>query len=314
MDVDLRKVRYFMELAEHLHFGRAAKSLHIAQPVLSRQIRALEGELGVELLVRTSRSVALTLAGEQLVTGGRELLDRASSLARQVATAGRGRPRLTIGFTCGVLITPVVRRFLEEVSDVDVSVVHVERDQQTRALYDGVVDVAFVRKPLVEDDLTLYELFRERRMAILPVGHHLAERAYLTRADLAGEALIHHAGTRDLAVAKGQARRRGRITAVSANISAFPEQVRDVRAMEEKLELVAAGAGLTLLPESAAGFYSRPDLVRLPVVDLPPESVCLARLVDSTSPLIGIFTRLAQELLTDSRVTSVHMLEQERTG
>ncbi|MFI9012115.1 LysR family transcriptional regulator [Actinosynnema sp. NPDC053489] len=301
VNLDLRKVRYFVEVAERLHFGQAAKSLHIAQPALSRQIRALEQELGVELLVRNSRSVALTPAGERLLAGGREVLDAATALSRRVVATGRTRPRLTVGFTCGTPVTAVVRRFLDEVPDVDVSVVHIERDQQAKVLYDGTADVVFVRKPLVEDDLTVVDLFTEPRVALVPADHRLAGRRAVTRNDLAGETVLHHAGTRDLAHATVPVRARGRITVLPADTSPFPVQVRDVRAMEEKLELVAVGAGITLLPESAAKFYARPDVVRLPVVDLARETVCLAYCSDTTSPFTAAFTRSAHEVVAESR-------------
>src|ERR1700761_9287 len=98
MDLDLRKLRYFVAVAEELHFGRAADRLHIAQPVLSRQIRVLEGELGTELFLRDRRGTVLTPAGEQLVDEARLLLAHADALLRRVRAAGEGVTRFTIGF------------------------------------------------------------------------------------------------------------------------------------------------------------------------------------------------------------------------
>src|ERR1700754_1401466 len=98
MDVDLRKLRYFVAVAEHLHFGRAAAALHIAQPVLSRQIRALEHELKSQLFDRTKRATALTRAGEQLLVDARPLLAGADALQRRVQRAARGSAHFTVGF------------------------------------------------------------------------------------------------------------------------------------------------------------------------------------------------------------------------
>ena len=110
MDVDLRKLRYFVAVAEHLHFGRAAAALHIAQPVLSRQIRALEHELKSQLFDRTKRATALTRAGEQLLVDARPLLAGADALQRRVQRAARGSAHLTVGFMPGLIVTPATRR------------------------------------------------------------------------------------------------------------------------------------------------------------------------------------------------------------
>src|SRR5882757_3381472 len=98
MDVDLRKLRYFTAVAEELHFGRAAERLHIAQPVLSRQIRALEDELHVQLFVRDKRSTTLTAAGRQVLEDAQPLLASAEALRRRAVLASRGPSTFTIAF------------------------------------------------------------------------------------------------------------------------------------------------------------------------------------------------------------------------
>src|SRR6202522_1691140 len=101
MDLDLRKLRYFAAVAEHEHFGRAAEQLYIAQPVLSRQIRSLEQDLGCALLERTTRSVRLTPAGRQLQHEAADLLVEAADAARRVHQAARGGACLVVGFAPG---------------------------------------------------------------------------------------------------------------------------------------------------------------------------------------------------------------------
>ncbi|MER6352317.1 LysR family transcriptional regulator, partial [Streptomyces sp. NPDC001634] len=106
MDLDLRKVRYFTAVAEQLHFGRAAESLHIAQPVLSRQIRALEKDLDATLFERDSHGVTLTAAGRQLLDDARNLLAAADATRRRVRRAARGPRRLVVGFRAGGGVAP----------------------------------------------------------------------------------------------------------------------------------------------------------------------------------------------------------------
>src|SRR3954452_20585446 len=98
MDLDLRKLRYFAAVADHLHFGRAADELHIAQPVLSRQIRALEQDLGASLFTRDRHGVTLTDAGRQLLADATPLLASAHAVRRRVTAAARGSRRLMVGF------------------------------------------------------------------------------------------------------------------------------------------------------------------------------------------------------------------------
>src|SRR3712207_970904 len=105
MDLDLRKVRYFVAVAEELNFGRAADRLHIAQPVLSRQIRALENELHAQLFVRDKRTTELTAAGRQLLEDAKPLLAAADALRRRVAQSARGTARFSIGFMPGIPVT-----------------------------------------------------------------------------------------------------------------------------------------------------------------------------------------------------------------
>ena len=110
MDLDLRKLRYFVAVAEQLNFGRAAEQLHIAQPVLSRQIRALEQELKVKLFVRGNRGTELTAAGRALMEEARHLLPAADGARRRVLDANTGHRTFTVGFAPGLIVTGAVRQ------------------------------------------------------------------------------------------------------------------------------------------------------------------------------------------------------------
>ncbi|WP_433888024.1 LysR family transcriptional regulator [Streptomyces sp. CA-111067] len=273
MDLDLRKVRYFVAVAERLHFSRAAEELLIAQPALSRQIRALERELHTELFVRDSRRVELTEAGRRLLDDARPLLAAADAARRRVARATQAPRTLVVGFRTGIRVTEAARAFAAAHPGATVEARRVDWDDQAEAVLDGRVDLAYVRLPVVESGLALTPLYGEPRMAALPAGHPLAARTELTSADLARQTEILHLCVQP---------EPGAARPVSA-----------VRTVEEKLEYVAAGRGICYLPRSAALLHSRPDVSYLPVVDLPPDQVALARPADRTSELADAFTAAA---------------------
>ena len=128
MDLDLRLVRYFIVVAEHRHFGRAAAALRVAQPSLSRQIRRLEQQLGVRLLDRTSQGTRLTEAGEVFLPRAKALLRSAAQAAAQARAAAQPS-RITIGYTSGLIVTPAVRELRREHPDANVQVSHLDWDQ-----------------------------------------------------------------------------------------------------------------------------------------------------------------------------------------
>ncbi|MBY8879413.1 LysR family transcriptional regulator [Actinacidiphila acidipaludis] len=273
MDLDLRKVRYFVAVAERLHFSRAAEELLIAQPALSRQIRALEKDLGTALFVRDSHGVELTAAGRQLLDDAGPLLAAADAARRRVDRAARGDGTLVVGFRAGITVTGAVRAFAVSHPGTRVEVRRVEWDDQADAVRDGRVDLAFVRLPVTGPGLDVRPLYREPRMAALPAAHPLAARDAVTRADLGAQAEILHLCTDP---------EPGGAPPLSA-----------VRTVEEKLEYVAAGRGVTYLPLSATLLYRRPDVVYRPVADLPPDEVALATAAGRASRLAEAFAATA---------------------
>lgn len=278
MDLDLRKLRYFVAVADKLHFGRAAEELHIAQPVLSRQIRALEKDLGTPLLTRDSHGVALTDAGRQLLADAGPLLASAHAVRRRVTLAARGSRRIMVGFRAGIAVAPAVRLFAAQHPDVLVDMQRIEWDDQAPMLLDGRIDVGYVRLPMDEAGLRVTPLYTEPRVAVLPAGHELAGRAQITEADLGGEPLIWHGDT------STQPTRRP-----------HPNAGYLVRGVDETLEHVAAGRGISFLARSATVFYSHPNISYVPVLDLASDQVCLAVAASHTSPVVDDFCTAAQE-------------------
>ncbi|MBF8191244.1 LysR family transcriptional regulator [Nonomuraea sp. K274] len=279
MDLDLRKLRYFVAVADQLHFSRAADELHIAQPVLSRQIRALEQDLGASLFTRDRHGVALTDAGRQLLADAGPLLASAHAVRRRVTVAARGSQRLMVGFRAGIAVIPAARAFEARHPDVVVDVQRIEWDDQATMLLDGRIDVGYVRLPIDEAGLRVAPLYTEPRVAVLPAGHRLADKGEVTEADLAGEPLVWHADP------STQPTRRP-----------HPNAGYLVRGVDETLEHVAAGRGISFLARSATVFYSHPDVSYVPIPDLAPDQVCLAVAASRTSPVVDDFFTAAQAM------------------
>jgi DNA-binding transcriptional LysR family regulator len=244
MNLDLRKLRYFVAVAEHRHFGRAAAQLYIAQPVLSRQIRALERELGCALFVRTTRNVQLTPAGEQLKEDAPGLLASVDSTVRRVHEVDRGVERLVVAFAPGLHVSEAVRAFTSTHPAVEIELLHLRWWEQDAPLRDGRADVGYLRRPFNDTGLRTVPIGHEAKVACLPVTHPLAHRRTIGLADLDGEQILD-------------------------------AQTRRTSSVEEKFELIAAGHGIALVPRTVATSYSRPDVVYLPVRDAVPVETCL---------------------------------------
>jgi len=254
MDLDLRLVRAFLAVADELHFGRAAEELGIAQPVLSQQVQRLERRLGVTLLTRTSRSVALTPAGVALRDRGRALLRQADAGLDEVARIARGEVgRLEIGMVHSTVaigaadLGPVesIRRFRARHPDVEVRVREGFTVDLMDALGRGELDVAVVRDPDPTPGVELRELVTEPFVAVVPAAHPLADADEVDAALLADEPFVLPP-------------RRASEDAYRRNLAPLTERGRLVRVVQEGstwtmiVHLVGAGLGVTIAPRSAA--------------------------------------------------------------
>jgi DNA-binding transcriptional LysR family regulator len=257
VEIDLRKLRYFLAVAEHLNFGRAAHELLMAQPALSRAVKALEDDLGVRLFDRDRQGVALTAAGSALLVEAGPLLAQSAAVRRRVRAAGLPSVAVSIGFRPGIIITEVVQRFTREHPGIGVTAQRIEWDEQNAAVLDGRVDVAWIRTPVEQGGLDLLPLFDDPEVLAVPRSHRLAASPTVTLADLAEEPVL-------------------RYDAAPAHAAGRAAEHAGVRTMEEKLEAVALGYGLALVPATAASYYQRPDIAYLPVTDAPAYKVTLA--------------------------------------
>jgi DNA-binding transcriptional LysR family regulator len=179
-EIDLRKLRYFLAVAERLNFGRAAQELILAQPALSRAIKSLEHDLGVVLFDRDHHTVRLTEAGRVLVAEADGLLARAGAARRRVRAAAVTRPTLAVGFAPGITGTEVLRRYSRENPDVEVLVRGVDDD----------VDVAWIRTAEESGVDGVVALYDDPDLLALPAAHPLGGLAELSLADLAAEPLL----------------------------------------------------------------------------------------------------------------------------
>ena len=291
-DLDLRKVRYFLAVAEQLNFGRAAETLHIAQPVLSRQIRALEHDLGARLFVRGPRGTVLTAAGEQLLADAPALIEEAAAVRRRVGRAGGGGS-FVVGFMPGLTVTGPVRALRAAHPDLSVDVVRTNWDDQVATILDGRVDVGYLRMPVDQRGLHIEPLMREPRVVVFPAEHRLAGKGEVEIADLADEVLLQDPDAvpewRDLVTGS-----RRRLPERSRPGSSLPgSSLPAPRTVEEKLEHVAAGRGIVVLPASTAAYYRRPDIAQAVVRDIGPNQVCLAWRAGRRAPLVHEFAALA---------------------
>jgi len=276
----MRKLRYFVAVAEELNFGRAAQRLHIAQPVLSRQIRALEDELGVRLLIRDTRGAALTEAGNQLLQDARFLLSESKALRQRLSRAATPTRVVRVGVMPGLLATAAVRTFESANPAHRAEVVPIGATEQLESVRNRTLDVVYAREPVDHRGLGTAALLEEPRDALLPVDDPLAGRRSVRLSELAS-----HRPLQDSAAVPEW-------YAVAA-----PEQRRATHrvasTMEEKLERVAANEGFAIVPRSATAFYRRPDVRVVPIEDMPPGRVTLIWDAATTDPVRDDFVAAA---------------------
>lgn len=251
--MELRHLRYFVAVAEELHFGRAARRLHMAQPPLSQQIRALESELGVTLFDRTQRSVALTAAGRVLLEGAYQtlaLVDRTVQATQQAARGERGRLRIGLVSSAAFSNLPaIMRAFGRRAPEVTMELQELTTPGLLRALEEGAIDVGFFRleegQMLPEQAVELCHegVMREAYVVALPEQHPLAARPVVPLADLAGEDFVMfprrlNPGLHDL------------ITRHCRAAGFEPHITQEATLMQTLVSLVAGGLGVTFIPAS----------------------------------------------------------------
>jgi DNA-binding transcriptional LysR family regulator len=275
-DPSTHQLRLFITLAQELHFGRAAERLFMTQPALSRQIRMLEGRLGLTLLDRTSRSVRLTPEGRALLPEAENVVAAMSRLRGRAAQQSRQvRGRLVIGFVAGEAAMPYTHAILDGLTrrhpGISVELRMLPFGEQMDRLSNGDVDAAFLRPPL-PSPLRTMTLAVEPRVVCLPASDPLAglaaERA-ITLADLVGHRMVD--------MPTGASRVWWDHWTVNPRPDGSPVRFGPVVAdIEGLLTTVARGQAVSFLPEAARRLYPRPGIRYVDVSDVPLSTAALA--------------------------------------
>ncbi|EKF40147.1 LysR substrate-binding domain-containing protein [Nitratireductor indicus] len=298
--VDLRHLRYFLCLAEELHFGKAAERLGIAQAPLSQQIRLMEDRLGVSLFHRTTRRTRLTSAGQTLMLHAREILDaadRAVAHTRAMSSETTGRLSVAgVNVALTHVLPPILAEFRKLRPAVIVDVIQLGTGEQLRTLETGEINVAFIRSTERAAFMQVETILSEGFIAALPRGHRLAQKDEIALSDFMGEALIGYApilGANYVTIMMTALRKAGL-------------QARVVRECTHTMSVatqVASGLGVAIMPSWIANIRS-PYLEFRPIPELPRAiDLVVAWPNGDGSPLVRDFIdttrRVARQLAKD---------------
>ena len=276
--VEIRQLRYFMAVAEELHFGRAAQRLHMSQPPLSVHVGRLEQEMGVALFERTTRRVTLTSAGKHLQARARLILDQIDTVRTEMNDYAEGLAgHLSAGFVSSAnytVLPGVVQLFRARRPQVTLSLVPLTSGEQFDRLREGTLDLGIVRDelPPVEDGAAVVfteVVFEERLVACLPVGHPLAGLDEVTAQELIDVPMISY--PRSLMPGFVE-----RVSAVLATAGRRATVAEEVVHQETALGFVAAGVGTSILPESVSQLVP-PSIAVVPLAGSPTTRLLAAR-------------------------------------
>jgi DNA-binding transcriptional LysR family regulator len=297
--MELRHLRYFVAVAESLHFGQAAAKLHIAQPSLSHQIRQLEAELHTSLLSRTKRHVELTEAGRLFLDQARDILartDRATIIARRVGRSDAQRLRVGFGYCMNQAdLAAVVGDFNAHHHEIQVEVKTLSVPLQLDWLRDGRLDVGFVRPPVSDRMLNSEVLISEALVIALPPTHRLAAKRRVSLAGLENEPFI--LVPRDAVPVFHDA-----VLKACRAAGFVPHAPHEADQLQMMIGMVAAGAGVALVPAAARKIKQYP-LVYRPVHPSPDTlDTAVAWRRDDASPALAQFLGAARRVLSRQAV------------
>ncbi|MCV3737349.1 LysR substrate-binding domain-containing protein [Rhizobium sp. TRM96647] len=259
MSFDLRHLRAFSAVAEELHFGKAAESLHMAQPALTRLIQQLEADVGVTLLDRTTRRVALTEAGKTFLAEiqlAQVHIEQAVTRARHVANGMRGELRIAYtDFAINGRLPQFLNAFANRHPDIRMNLVFMPTTVQQMALLEQKIDIGFMIGSFEHETMDSYQFDEDRYVALLPVAHPLCGEDRLTLAHLANENFVLGNGENWTAF-------RNRLFALCRARNFFPRIVQEASSSEGIFGLVVAGAGVTVYSSCVSNLQRKGVAIR----------------------------------------------------
>jgi len=295
--MELRHLRYFVTVAEELHFGRAATRLAIVQPSLSQQIRQLEDELGFPLLYRTKRSVELTDAGKVFLAEARQVLAQVREAKRAAQRAYRGEVgRLVVGYISSStydLLPLMLRVYRERYPAVEVALRELTTQEQLRALEEEYIHVGLLRLPISAPLVHVEVVRREPIVCVLPEEHPLAMRERIAVPLLAQEPFVLQASQRGAGYS-------AQLLQLCLSSGFSPNVIQEVTEMHTIVSLVAAGMGVSLVPLSAQNIRSQGVVYRELEGTATLTEMAVAWLHDTQSALVQNFLAVARE-------TAIHL-------
>lgn len=292
--IELRHLRYFIAVAEELHFGRAAERLHMAQPPLSQQIRQLEDQLGFQLFYRTKRSVQLTEAGQVFLQSSLKLLqqlEQAIETGRQVSRGEKGQ--LVIGFVSSAAynVLPVIlRSFRSQVPAVRLELHELPTNEQLEWLREGKIDVGLLRPPIEDKSLNLMTIVREPMVVALPESHAFVPQNQIALSSLANEDFI-------LFPRPLSPRAYDQIISLCQQAGFSPNVVQEAMQMQTIVSLVAGGIGVAIVPVSLQNMQ-RTGVVYRPLEEPAPcAEIALVWRHNDLSPCVQQFLDIVQSVV-----------------
>ena len=289
--MELRHLRYFIAVAEERHYGRAAQRLGRAQPPVSRQIQALEKELGYPLFDRSKRQVELTPAGAVFLEHTRRVFRELEVGVHQGRRASQGESgRLRVGYLSSLAytgLTELLRAYRASFPTVEVALRELSPAEQVEALKAGTIDVGFVRAPLEDGALAFECIRREPLLVVLPVEHRLAARARLKLEWLAEEGFVLFPRSRGPAYFD--------FLMSLCRAAGFTPRIVQEAPQLDVMNLVAAGFGVSLVPASLRDVL-REGIVLRPIVGAPSVNLLLAWRREEQSPTALRFVQMVRRI------------------
>jgi len=292
-DFELRHLRYFVAVAEELHFGRAAERLHLSQPPLSQQIRRLEEILGCALFVRTSRSVRLTVAGEAFLERARRTLRNMKRDIEEIRSVAQGEVgTLNIGFIGSAMLInlpEIFKAYRRAFPRVQLRLYESFTSNVMEGLQNGTLDAGFLRDSDPVDVFDVTTLFSEPFVAVLPARHALARHKSIPPSSLRNEPFVYYPRT-------AGARAFEKPLSIFEAHGFRPQVVQEASHWLSILRLVGAGFGVSVAPACVRRINS-PDTVCLPLRNSTVSSeIELAYLRGDTRAFVAHFTRVARKV------------------